>query len=250
MAGVEALIAPKPFKSKDKDPETLLVDYDLYIKAVKNFFVATGKEAAPNKQKLALLQAVGGVDMIDLLEETGKVVLEAVAADARAGIAAVAADTFDKAVEKIRQGIVSKTNQAMSRLKLSQQMEQGSQKFESWTREIFKQSQRCDWTGYNAEEAARDAILYHTTDNKLRKNILADNMSYKDTITWGRAHEESSRKAKVVEDTSTKHDSRVRKLEEKLGRLETRDKRDKTKSHPPGQTFLYLLCLFAQVRML
>ena len=150
-------------------------------------------EAAPNKQKLALLQAVGGVDMIDLLEETGKVVLEAVAADGGAGIAAVAADTFDQAVEKIRLGIVSKTNQAMSRLKLFQQMEQGSQKFESWTREIFKQSQRCDWTGYNAEEAARDAILYQTTDNKLRKKILADNMSYKDTVTWGRAHAESQK---------------------------------------------------------
>ena len=61
---------------------------------MKNFFVVTGKEAASDKQKLALLQAVGGVDMIDLLEETGKVTMEAVAADAGAGIATVAADTF------------------------------------------------------------------------------------------------------------------------------------------------------------
>ena len=39
--GVDALIAPKPFKAKDKDPETLLIDFD----------------------KMALLLAVGGLDM-------------------------------------------------------------------------------------------------------------------------------------------------------------------------------------------
>ena len=106
MAGVEALIAPKPFKSKDKDPETLLIDFDLYIKAVKNFFVATEKENASNKQKIALLQAVGGVDMIDLVEETGRVVVNAIEANEEQGIARVEADTFEQAIEKIRRGIV------------------------------------------------------------------------------------------------------------------------------------------------
>ena len=202
MAGVDALIAPKPFKMKDKDPETLLIDFDLYIKAVKNFFVATDKDNASNKQKIALLQAVGGVDMIELVEETGKVVLNSIAADEEAGIDAVPADTFEQAVEKIRKGIVNKTNQAMSRLKLFQQMEQGTKKFESWAREIYKQAQRCDWTDYNTDGAARDAILYQTSDCKLRKKILADNLSFKDTVAWGRAHEESNRKAKVVEETS------------------------------------------------
>ena len=87
---------------------------------------------------------MGGVDRIELAEETGKVVLVGVAADENIGRAAVVADTFDQAVEKIRQGSVSKTNQAMSGQKLIQQMEQGSHKFEGWAREIFKQSQRCD----------------------------------------------------------------------------------------------------------
>ena len=66
--------------------------------------------------------------------------MEAVAADAVAGTAAVPADTFAEAVLKVRQGIVSKTNQAMSGLKLFQQMEQGSRKFKSLAREIYKQS--------------------------------------------------------------------------------------------------------------
>ena len=73
--------------------------------------------------------AVGGPDMEDMVEEVGKVVLVTVSADAANNVAAVSADTFEQAVEKIRNGIFWKTNQAMSRLRLFQQMGQGSQKF-------------------------------------------------------------------------------------------------------------------------
>ena len=53
--------------------------------------------------------AVGGPDMV---EEVGKVVLVTVSADAANNVAAVSADTFEQAVEKIRNGIIGKTNQA------------------------------------------------------------------------------------------------------------------------------------------
>ena len=60
---------------------------------------------------MALLQAVGGPDMV---EEVGKVVLVAVTTTdaANNNVAAVSADTFEQAVEKIRNGIIGKTNQA------------------------------------------------------------------------------------------------------------------------------------------
>ena len=44
MAWVDALIAPKAFKGKDKEAETLLIDFDLYVKTITNFFIATGKD--------------------------------------------------------------------------------------------------------------------------------------------------------------------------------------------------------------
>ena len=134
MAGVDALIAPKAFKGKDKEAETLLIDFDLYVKTITNFFIATGKDTANDRQKVALLQAVGGPDMVDLVEEVGKVTLVATAADVANEVAAVEADSFEQAIEKIRQGIVGKTNQAMSRLKLFQRMGQGTQKFACGTR--------------------------------------------------------------------------------------------------------------------
>ena len=148
---VDALIAPKAFKSKDKDPETLLIDFDLYIKTIKNFFIATGRDVVNSSNH----------------------------------VAAVAADTFEQAIEKIRNGIVGKTNQVMSRLRLFQQMGQGSQKFGAWQKEIYKQAKRCDWSNYGIEDAVRDAMLYQTSDQKLRKRILANNLSYEDTVSYG-----------------------------------------------------------------
>ena len=148
---------------------------------------------------MALLQAVGGPDMVDLVEEVGKVVLVSTAASE--GVDAVVADTFEQAITKIREGIIGKTNQAMSRLKLFQQMGQGTQKFGTWYKEVFKQAKRCDWSSYGVEEAARDAIMYQTSDQKLRKRILAQNMTYQETIAWGQSHEQSDRKAQLVAET-------------------------------------------------
>ena len=145
MAGVDALIAPRAFKAKDKEAEVLLIDFDLYVKTIRNFFIATGKDTVTDRQKVALLQAVGGPDMVDLVEEVGKVILVAIAADTVNKVEAVDADTFEQAIEKIRQGIVGKTNQAMSRLKLFQQMGQGRRSLPHGTRKCS--SRPSDVTG-------------------------------------------------------------------------------------------------------
>ena len=90
MANLEAMIAPKVCVEKGKDPEQLLIDFDLYIKTVNNYLLAVEKD----KVKLATLQALGGPDMVDLLEQVGKVNLLdtlAVVADEENGIQAVAA---------------------------------------------------------------------------------------------------------------------------------------------------------------
>ena len=164
MATLEAMLAPKQFSSKGKDPEQLLIDFDLYIKTVNNYLLAVEKDGASSKVKLATLQALGGPDMVDLLEHVGKVVLtdtRAIAADPINNVEAVAeipADSYEEGLDKIRKGIVARTNQAMSRLKLFQQMPQEQQAFREWSQEIVKQAERCDWDGYDSEKAARDAV--------------------------------------------------------------------------------------------
>ena len=75
MATVDALLGPKAFKVKDKEPEQLLINFDAYMKTVNNFYVATAEDGAADRTKLAILQAIGGPDMVDLVEMVGKVQL-------------------------------------------------------------------------------------------------------------------------------------------------------------------------------
>ena len=132
--------------------------------------------------------------------------------------------SFEQAEGNIRNGIIRKTNQAMSRLRLFQQMGQGSQKFGAWQKEIYKQAKRCDWSNYGTEDAARDAILYQTSDQKLRKRILANNLSYEDTVAWGQYNEEAGRKAQLVAETTDRSEDKVRRLEEKLTKLQSQQR--------------------------
>ena len=57
---IEALINPGPFKASRKDPEKLLLKFNLYIEQIENFMLATDTDGSSDKRKLALLQAVGG----------------------------------------------------------------------------------------------------------------------------------------------------------------------------------------------
>ena len=113
---------------------------------------------------------------------------------------------------------MARTNQAMSRLKLFQQMAQGEQQFSTWAQEVLKQAKRCTWQGYDEKWAARDAILYQTTDSKLRKKILAENLNFDDTVTWGMTNQHSGRKSKqLVEVTGAgAGEHRIQRLEEQL----------------------------------
>ena len=82
----EALLAPGEFKGKDKDNEQLLVNFDVYVKTVNNFFIAVEKDDASDKFKVATLQVLGGPEMVNLLELGG---------------VAVAADSYEVAVKKM-----------------------------------------------------------------------------------------------------------------------------------------------------
>ena len=255
MATFEALLSPGLFRTKDKDPEQFLQDWDLYVKAMEHFLVATGKEDVTDRVKLSVLQSVGGPDVVDLVEVVGNVqqrdipailaVAPAQGVAAVQGVAGVPADDWETALRKIREGIIARTNQAMSRLKLYQEMHQGDQMFVLWSKEVIKQAKRVDWSGYGWEAAARDAILFQTVDGKLRQKILAQDMTLDQAIAWGKANEDSRKKADRVEKATGSKNGEMRRLKEKLRRMETDDKKSSgnkspcktcTREHNPEQT--------------
>ena len=211
MAELAALVSPGQFKAKKKDPEKMLGDFRDYIKSVKDMLVVTGKEGATAAVKKAMLRSVGGKDMVSLFEHVGKV---------------VDTDTFDEAITKIETAIRAQTNKAMAKYKLYQGLPQEGEAFSTWWTQIQEQADKCDFTGYNSKMAARDAILFQTSNVKLRKRVLAEDCDLAEVIRLGLAMEHSETKAGVLGKAGTKKetDTDVRKLQEEVARLKLQQK--------------------------
>ena len=213
MAELAVLGSPGPFKAKKKDPEKMLTDFNLYVKAMKHLFVITDNNEATNAKKKSLMQSVGGPDMIWMFDYMGKVTDE---------------DTYEAAIDKVRTSITGQTNQAVMMFKLFTRMGQGEQSFASWWSEVKEQADKCDFTGYSREKAARDAILYQTSNEKLRKRILAEDSNLETVIKLGLAYEQSASKASAMTTGRETEVSRIRRLEGEVARLQSQS--GKTKS--------------------
>ena len=69
--------------------------------------------------------------------------------------------------------------------------------------------------------AARDAILLQTQDKKLQRKILAEDLSYADTVKYGLALEQGRKKVDDINATRTRQeDAKVARLEEQVRRLQ------------------------------
>lgn len=132
-------------------------------------------------------------------------------------------DTWPEALRKIQDGIKKQTNQAVARHKLFTQLRQGEKSFGSWFPKVKEQAGRCDWTGYNEKQAARDAMLFQTSSTKLQQKILAEDLDMDKTIKMGLPLEQSKKKVESMnsgkERKSYEKDDRIAKLEEKVRAL-------------------------------
>ena len=230
------MLKPAAFKCKKPgDPEQLLQDFTLYKTMMAEFFLATsaaGQHTADCAQCTAcpkaksMVKLIGGTQMVKLFDHVG-VVLEG--------------DSYEAAMKKIENGIKSQTNQATARFKLFREMAQGGESFADWWPKVKEQADRCDWANYDVKQACRDALLYQTDDTSLQKKIIAENLSYEDTIKAGTGREQGAKKVERINKQSS--EDRVRQLEEDVRSLRAGSKADKVKScntctrpsHPPGK---------------
>ena len=207
MAGLATLASPGPFKARKKDSEKLLTDFNLYIKAINHLMTLTDNANATDAKKKAMLQAIGGVDMIWLFEHHGKV---------------VDTDTYAGAVAKIKTALEGQTNQASIRHTLFTKMPQGDKPFAMWWSEVKEQSEKCTFDGYDSKMACRDAIVYQTSSKKLRKRVLNEDLDLEATVKLGLMEEQSEMKAESMSRSKEEKDDRIRRLEEEVARLQTK----------------------------
>ena len=206
------LLKPPPFKCKKVgDQEQLLQDFMLSRKTLLEFFQATDAAGQHEddhincgacKKAKSIVKLVGGVEMVKLFEHVGKV---------------VDADSYEVAMDKIESGIKIQTNQATSKYKLFREMPQKGRSFSEWWPMVKEQADRCDWRNYDEKHACRDALLYQTDDTSLQKKIIAENLSYEDTIKAGISREQGAKKVERINKQAS--DDRVRQLEEDVRAL-------------------------------
>ena len=114
------------------------------------------------------------------------------------------------------EGIRKQTNQALARFSLLNQMSQQWSMFAEWFPKIRDQAGRCVWTDYNEDSAARDAILIHMSNTRLQKKIIAEDLSYEDTVKCGLAMEHSKKKVKELGRGQGKEGDRLAELENQV----------------------------------
>ena len=100
--------------------------------------------------------------------------------------------TYTQKIEAVRAYVTGQTNQAMSRFKLFTSKAQGNQSFSSWWTKVCEQAEKCDFNGYTKEKAARDAIIFQTSDTKLRKKALAEDTDLDELVKLGLANKHTA----------------------------------------------------------
>ena len=75
---MDALLAQKLLKAENWEPEQLLTLVKVQNMKSKRFSISKDKDGASDRTKIVILQAVGGQDMVDLVQMVEKVHLHAV----------------------------------------------------------------------------------------------------------------------------------------------------------------------------
>ena len=127
--------------------------------------------------------------------------------------------TYNTAITTICAAITGQTDQVMIRFKIFTAMPQEGQPFSTWWTIIKEQANKCVFKDYNWDRAARDALLFQTSDVKLQKKILAEDLALEDMVKMGLAHEQTQMKSDQMDGGSNGVSTLVRRFQEEVGRL-------------------------------
>jgi len=75
-------------------------------------------------------------------------------------------DSFSDTVEKITNGLKTRTNSVVQRNLLLANFPQGTKSFDRWSKEISNAAKLIDYADYDWKQAAVDAMLLQTTNPK------------------------------------------------------------------------------------
>jgi len=129
----------------------------------------------------------GRRDMKELFQHVGKI---------------VNGDNYKETVQKIKDGLISRTNSVVQRNMLFSNFSQGNEK---WSQEISNAAKLISYENYDWQQAAVDAMILRSSNSKLRKRALQDNASYDELMKLGISKEQSVKGAHMLEQVKGAH---------------------------------------------
>ena len=179
--------------------------------------LATATGVADEKQILNLLLLWGGKGLRRFAAEAG--------VDQEGG------DTLQAAIDKIRGKTGAFVNLSMSVYNLMH-VDQGTKAVTAFAREVEELAQQCqfDTQPYTKDRAMRDAFIFGTSDNKLRRDALAQDISYSQLLKTALSYEQSR---KAAEEMTAEDVSKVSIAGKYSGRKN--DKKDSTLNEDLGK---------------
>ena len=137
------------------------------------------------KQKLSLILLWGGRDFRKHCKDAG--VITATEATEEAPV-----DDLNGAIEKIRKHFSDSVNLSMAMFKLMH-VKQGTKSVIEFLTEIDELATQCQFVKnpYTKERAMKDAYIFGTSDDKLRKDALAKDLDFKTLKTTALGYEQS-----------------------------------------------------------
>ena len=111
----------------------------------------------------------------------------------------------------------------MKRYRLFTGISQGSQPFSTWWTKNKEQAAKCNWDSYNTEQAARGALLFQTSNVKLRKKRFVENSDIENVVKLGLAYKQTEAKSDQLENNiGSKGDYVRRVVQEEVAQLNIR----------------------------
>ena len=192
------------------DPASFRRKFDDWYEHHALLAEATGVTDA--QQRLKLLMLWGGKDFLTFSNEAGVMA------------SGEGADTLEEAVNKIRTKAGSHANLSMAMYNLLHH-EQGTKTVTQYAKEIAQLAEQCqlDTQPYTKDRAMRDAMLFGTSDNKLRTDGLAHDLSYDRLLKSALSYEQSRQAASQI--TAASHQEEISKIHARPGRYSSRYKK-------------------------
>ena len=239
----------EPFKRTD-DAGTTADRLEKYLKRADLMFKIIpreeGEQVLPDIKKKALIQIWGGEDLIYIWETMAKPPIED-------------NTTYSDAIQQVKAGLLDQTNELFPIYNLFQRMPQGKKPIRLWMQEVLDAAKRCKLSStcgancagaYTAERAARDAVVFQTSNERMRKKALAEAPDFTQLLKIGQSMEtaesqaekisfeeyssSSSRKIAEVHETEMER-TIARVLEKQLGKFDDKGRQGRGRGQPNGR---------------